>query len=373
MRACRSSVFLCELALLCLVALMVPISASTPARGCCPAGRVKKGIISGAPVVNADQAVIILWDAANKTQHFIRRASFKSEGDDFGFLVPTPSQPELAESGNDTFPFLQKLTEPEHQKVKAPSGGGGMGCGCSKSERAGSAAPQVRVLEEKVVADLHAAVLETNSAEALVEWLGRHSYAYSPEVAAWARPYVAAGWKFTAMKVAKEEKGKVGVGASALRMTFRTERPLFPYREPDSASAADSLGARSRLLRIYFLAEARYGGAVEKGDAFGKVAWANKLSATDRKRALELLNLPQNTGPAEWWMTEFEHDWPYRVAPGDVYFSPAASQDTVKRPPIIEYVAVPANRTDVMAFALVGVIGLLPVLRRLRRRCAARG
>src|SRR5438105_2779881 len=78
-----------------------------PARACCPVGP------SGKPVVNADQAVIILWDAATKTQHFIRRASFKSEGDDFGFLIPSPSQPELSESGNEAFPYLQSLTEPK--------------------------------------------------------------------------------------------------------------------------------------------------------------------------------------------------------------------------------------------------------------------
>src|SRR5580765_842326 len=44
--------------------------ASIPADACCPAGP------KGKPVVNADQTVVILWDAANKTQHFIRQASF---------------------------------------------------------------------------------------------------------------------------------------------------------------------------------------------------------------------------------------------------------------------------------------------------------
>src|SRR5881296_2056014 len=91
----------------CLVAYLI----SHDADACCPAPP------QGKPVVNADQTVVIIWDAATKTQHFIRQASFKSEADDFGFLVPTPSQPELEESGNETFPFLLKLTEPEKKKV----------------------------------------------------------------------------------------------------------------------------------------------------------------------------------------------------------------------------------------------------------------
>ena len=42
------------------------------------------------PVVNADQSVILIWDAATRTEHFIRKASFKSAGDELGFVVPTP-------------------------------------------------------------------------------------------------------------------------------------------------------------------------------------------------------------------------------------------------------------------------------------------
>src|SRR5262245_57099316 len=72
---------------------------------CCPVPP------SGKPVLNADQTVVMIWDAANKTQHFVRQASFRSEADDFGFLIPTPSKPELEESSNEAFSFLHKLTE----------------------------------------------------------------------------------------------------------------------------------------------------------------------------------------------------------------------------------------------------------------------
>src|SRR5262249_25452951 len=133
------------LALLLLAAFLLPSLSVPRVPACCPAPP------SGKPVVNADQTVIILWDAATRTQHFIRKASFKSEADDFGFLVPTPSRPELEESGNEAFPFLQKLTVPEKQKVARPVG---ISCGCSSQglRPQGKAAPPVTVLEEKSVA-----------------------------------------------------------------------------------------------------------------------------------------------------------------------------------------------------------------------------
>jgi hypothetical protein len=337
-----------------------------PLPACCPAPP------SGKPVVNADQTVILIWDAVTKTQHFIRKASFKSEADDFGFLVPTPSEPSLAESGNEAFPYLLKLTEPEVKQVPRPTGG--MGCGCGKMSskieaEPGHAPPAVKVLAEKEVAGFRAVVLAARSAEALVGWLKENGYAFSPEVQAWAKPYVDAGWKITALKVAKDKDGKAKttLATGALRLSFKTEQPLFPYREPDSKSAADALKARSRLLRIYFIAEARYKGELAKDAAWtGKVAWSDKLTPEQRQQVLERLKLPPETGPAEWWLTEFEDRWPYKVAPADLTFARDASQNTVKREPILIYVSSPWP-TDVMAYALVAVLIVPPLYRRFRR------
>ena len=120
-------------------ALLACNYASPPVQGCCPAPR------SGQRVVNADQTVILIWDAATKTEHFIRQASFKSEADDFGFLIPSPNQPELDESGNEAFNYFQKLTEPEVKKINRPSSGLGCGCGADAGRKDKAASPpQVR-------------------------------------------------------------------------------------------------------------------------------------------------------------------------------------------------------------------------------------
>jgi hypothetical protein len=164
----------------------------------------------GKPVVNADQTVIIIWDADSKTEHFIRQASFKSGADDFGFLIPTPAQPELEESGNDAFPYLLKLTEPEIIKATRPALG--MNCGCSsgsmpsKASRNALPTDSVTILAEKLVAGFNATVLETKSTNSLVQWLKEHGYGFSPEVAQWAKPYIDGGWKITALKIAKDQK-----------------------------------------------------------------------------------------------------------------------------------------------------------------------
>ena len=91
------------------------------AGACCPVAHPQT------PVVNADQTVILIWDPQTQTEHFVRRASFEASGDDFGFIVPSPSRPELAESGNDAFRELAEITAPV-----VPSSPG-MSCGCAAS------------------------------------------------------------------------------------------------------------------------------------------------------------------------------------------------------------------------------------------------
>jgi len=353
------------------LALMLLLHATPKAaEACCPAPP------PGKPVVNADQAVILMWDPATKTEHFIRRATFKSAADDFGFLVPTPNEPELAESGDDAFPFLLKVTEPEIIKERRPS----EGCGCLRSaaKSAGGRGeptkhgPSVEVLQEKTVAGFHAVVLETKSATALVGWLKEHNYEMSPAIEAWAKPYVDQGWKITALKVAKDKASSTTdnpkVAAASLRMSFKTDRPLFPYREPLPPPGST---ISERTLRIYFIGESRYDGELTPDNAWKRqVVWSNKLTTEQRAKTLDLLKLSDaaHPKPSSFWLTEFEDAWA-QLPPSqaDLYFSPSKDQSVVKRPPIIEYIgATDSKSSSDVSFALVVLAPL--TVRWLRRR-----
>lgn len=334
---------------------------------CCPAPP------PGTYAVNADQTVVILWDATKRTQHFIRQASFKSDAADFGFIIPSPSVPELAESGNDAFELLRQFTKAEVEyRRKAEY----LNCGCSASKSAMSVAAGAQVLLEKRVAGFDAVVLAADKTDDLTTWLKDHDYAYSPAVAAWAEPYVKKGWKFTALKVAKHETDakQKKVDAAALRMSFATDEPLFPYREPDYGTTVDS--SARRTLRIYFLAEARYAGNLTPTDAWsGRTVWSDVLSDGQSTALLKSLQLPAEqltTGPAatKWRLTEFEDSWAYRIAPADVTFVAAQDQAIVHRPKIIVETADASwLPSDATVYAMIALI-LWPRLRRGRRQAA---
>jgi hypothetical protein len=274
-------------------------------RACCPVASDNR------VVVNADQTVIMLWDAAERTEHFIRQASFKSDANDVGFIVPTPTRPQLEESGDAAFTTLLKITAPRQAPFRFPVPS------CSVSDIDYSS---VTVIEEKRVAGYDATVLTAKTGVALAAWLKDHGYRYSPQVAAWAQPYVAGGWMMVALKVAKPKDGRAqtDLRESALRLTFKTDRPLFPYREPESAVAAQKLGTSDRLLRIFFISDARYLAAFENGSAWsGRVVWSGDITGS-RSQLLSELKLPAQSGHSHWRLTEFEDHWPYAPAAGDV-------------------------------------------------------
>jgi hypothetical protein len=354
-------------ALLLLLLALIAISPPQSAPACAVAPPRNK------PVEIADESAIIIWDSKSKTEHFIRRATFKSYADDFGFLVPTPTEPKLDEAGDKAFTELATITAPRVVTQTQQSGGGGgcIGCGMAapKAEAPAGAADEVHVLDEKRVAGYDTAILKADSADALSNWLEKHSYDVSPRLKEWVAPYIQAKWMITAFKVAKKDGNEPSVSTTALRMTFQTEKPFFPYREPAAEIAVDSKPGAGRLLRVFFLSDGRVQGTIGEKDASwpGKTVWANRLTEQQREQVLRQLKLDADTPPASWWLTEFEDHSSPRPGTDDVYFSPSKDQTTVEREPYIKYVSrkVP---DCVMCYALAAYMACTTVGRLWRRR-----
>jgi hypothetical protein len=318
----------------------------------------------------ADESAIIIWDANTKTQHFIRRATFNTTASDLGFLVPTPSKPTLTEADDKAFAELATITAPKIVKETRPSTGPGCGCGTKVDtfDKAPAASADVHVLEEQRIAGYDTAILEADDADALGKWLKAHDYVYSPRLVAWVAPYVKAGWKITAFKFAKKAATDSSLTTSAVRMTFETKQPVFPYREPEEEKRPHK-EPPARLLRVFFLSDRRMDGTLgEKGQKWpGQTVWANKLTTEQRGQLLKQLNLPADSPPATWWLTEFEDHSSPRPGTDDVYFAPSADQSTVERPPHIIYVSrkVP---DCIMCYALAAYMLVPWLVRSVRRK-----
>lgn len=278
---------------------------------CAPAPR------SGEEVRITEESAIIIWDAATRTQHFIRRASFETKARDFGFLVPTPSVPKLGEADDAAFSLLEQITEPPRAAPVA----------AAKSEpmKAAAPAPQVVVVAREKVAGLDAAVLKANDAGALDYWLKTNGYHSSPELTDWYKPYVAKNWIITAFKISADGAGQSRVNASAVRMSFQTEQPFFPYREPSGAKASGS-----RLLNVYFIGDSRPEGRIGANESWpGKAIWSGPMAGSDKDGLMKLAGLTKVPAAASRLTRFIDYASP-RPGSDDLYFAPSADQSELR-------------------------------------------
>jgi hypothetical protein len=324
------------------------LAAPSPVRSCAPVAP------PGAAVHLDEESAIVIWDAASRTQHFVRRAAFRTQAKDFGFLVPTPAVPELAEADDYAFELLAKITAPKTVDLRGDER--------KAVKAAASAAAPVVVVATAKVAGYDAAVLEATDAAALDRWLKDHGYVSSPALVEWYRPYIAQGWKITAFKIAREPQTE-RVATGAVRMSFRTERPFFPYREPGEADTG-----RARLLRIFFIGDGRFFGALGLGSAWnGETAWSGPLADGDRQRLLDLVKLPKDAAPGATWLTEFEDRSSPRPAGADLVFAPMGDRSVVTRPDIVE--AAGSGWGDLVLLAVLAalLLGVMWLVVRLAR------
>jgi hypothetical protein len=314
----------------------------------------------------AEQALIV-WDARARVQHFVRRATFETEAADFGFLVPSPARPELAEAPDSVFDALHAAIQPEVVRrtrwrleplilLLAPFLALRT-AGAPPDDLVTARPPAVQVLERKRVAGYDAAVLSAGEATALLRWLEDHGYDSRPELREWLQPYVDPGWVITAFKVAAPGPGRA-IDTRAVRMSFATERPFFPYREPADQREGP---LTPRELLVYLVAPGRMEGTIGAGP------WNRALEyAAPRPGLRGLLEVAVSRGAVAdgAWLHAFRDRATPRPGLDDLWFAPSSRDETVVPPPVVidEWVSVPVP-LDVIA----GGIAVAVWIRRRRR------
>ena len=342
--------------------LVVSISA-VPARACAPAWP------RGERVRIATESALIVWDEQTKTQHFIRRASFETRLPYFGFLVPTPTQPQLAEAPDDLFQHLEQWTKPE-TKTELVFEEVPIGCGLGSARKKSEG---VTVLARQHVAGYDAAVLKADEAKALQNWLEKHGYDARPQLTDWLEPYIKAGWIITAFQIAKTDKEQDGLSTQAVRMSFQADKPFFPYREP--TDLYQNAKPAERLLRLFVLSgqrmQAQLGEAEKQWP--GQAVWANPLATDQRQTIAGLLDRQQIPVPEGTWLTVFDDSSSQRPGNADLFFSPSPDQSRLQRKPIHEYRVVPWTGTCGFSCFLIlaGPAGLWLLVRWRKHRKAA--
>lgn len=322
--------------------------------------------------IDAEDALIV-FDSASKKEHFIRRANFRSEAPNFGFLVPTPSKPELGEVPDEVFDRLTRASRPrvekrERWKVEVTSVLSFFFLSAGDKSISASADRGVEVLGTARVAGFDAAILRADDSDALASWLTEHGYPFRDDLDAWVRAYIDKKWIITAFKIAPppEETQRAShrpISTAAVRMTFDVDRP-YPYREPKRAGPARG----NRSLRVFVVSDARVEGHI--GDA---TAWPPKGEVLYAKQRDDLHTLlPELTLSAnDLWLTAMIDTSSPRPGTDELWFSKSNDQSTFERVEVRDDVRTIPIPIDLIVLFIGGGLVTFFVVRRQRR--ATRG
>lgn len=198
------------------------------------------------PSLSYEQALIV-YDAKAEKEHFVREVTFDAAGGSFGFVVPTPTRPEVAKVGTSPFPALRTAFPFE---ITPPSTGGsgalGLGVGSGFGGRG------VTVLEVKRIGKLTAFVLRADDPKELAAWLEKNRLVSTPEADQWLAHYVKMRFYYVAMRYDAPKPGAkhdAALTSETVRISFSSPAPYYPYFEPDPAK--DAKPRANRLLDLW--------------------------------------------------------------------------------------------------------------------------
>ena len=328
--------------LFCLAIVFILRETPVHVDACCPVSRLGKNFRIG------DQRVLIAWDPQTKIEHFVRQAAFdpplsakklneqttsqrdesvdrsESKGvepDDFGFLVPSPSEPQIEEADAQVFDALETAIEPRIQ-IQDRWSVNPFPLALSPFLLAASqttlrvdsnAVPTsgVSVLQSKKVAGYEVAVLRASDSGELVGWLKDNNYEVRKDLQEWVEPYVRDGWLITAFKY---DIGSKRARVGSVRISFATDKPVFPYRVPKDQFSEQG---RGNLLKIFVVGPGRASGSFAQADSSpawnrGKLRYSMPM---EREPLDELLgdSIPQGSfaSPERMWLTAWDDPtWP---------------------------------------------------------------
>ena len=200
----------------------------------------------------AREKVLLIHDAAAGRQHFVREIVFRKAEEPFGFVVPTPSLPEVAKV--ETTPF-GKLRErfPFAPVTLSSSRGYGKGSG---SGFGSGGSQSVEVIATEKVGSFTAFVLAASDAGALSKWLEDNQLSNSDETKAWLEHYVRMGFYYVAMRYDPPGNAKEAdetLAAETIRISFATPVAYYPYFEPKT----NLPGNKPRLLELWTVSNTR--------------------------------------------------------------------------------------------------------------------
>lgn len=216
------------------------------------------------PVVQTpDQQALLVWNEGVET--LVVETNLVGEGDEFAWVVPTPSVPEVSPATKGLFPTLQQLTHPKIQnnapyfalpllfvfcliaafRLSKPWSNYAFAVvvvfviavillPALNTARSGEAIAvkglAVDIIQRELIGSYEIVILSGDEGRSLVKWLNHEGFKVADDDVGVIDAYVQDGWVFTAARLRRESSSSGRLTPHPLTFRFETDQPVYPLR-----------------------------------------------------------------------------------------------------------------------------------------------
>lgn len=197
-----------------------------------------------------DERALIAWNGT--TEDILMSFGVRGSSDKAAWIMPVPSAAEVTLGDGAAFDELARLTAPriEYRDSWWPSFKW-LAMGAGPVTDAAAPGGGVSVLDQQRIGPFDVTRLAADDPAALAGWLAGHGFPHPPGLDQNLAPYLADRWEIVAVQLAADTPDDALTGTlQPLRLTFASERAVYPMRLSRSASTPQSVD-------LYVLADHR--------------------------------------------------------------------------------------------------------------------
>ncbi len=196
------------------------------------------------PTLQAGERILFAVDDDNIRAYV--QVFYDGEADDFAWIIPVASKPDVGVGTDEVFNMLENLTRPRFEletkmdetcwQYDVYVDGPALAAGGIDDGGVNESADPVAVLEQAEAGPYNYAIVESDNSQALIAWLDENGYSQPPEAHALIDHYVANEMKFVAVKLLKD---KDAGDVAPIILDFQEENPCVPLVLTQVAATPD--------------------------------------------------------------------------------------------------------------------------------------
>ena len=218
-----------------------------------------KGEQVGNKAESPNQRALIIHD--NNKETLVVQVKYQGDVEKFSWVLPVPSIPEensITTVSDSIFTHLHDRTQPKLFIYSTRNYGKGSMDAGSNSDAEIYQETGVNVWENLQVGPYEIAVISSPTSQALINWLIENGYDFPEQANQIIEFYTQKNWYFVAMRVSvanqlEKSNSTYQAGLPAIKMTFKSEKPVFPLRISELTSAKENeielyVAAKHRMI-----------------------------------------------------------------------------------------------------------------------------